>query len=358
MKNVLIFLFLGTTTEFFAKCENEGPCCWFGTRYEKEVSQGVEDLKATDAALYTDIENLKRIFKSTNGNWQKAYNDLKTTIAAQDAVYGEFQTSIGNLKDTVVANEDASLELQKNIENLTEAVADESIYDLQKFVDDLNMTVSATSESINTIEKNIEDLKTSAARDASVSGATYTRWGKTECPSVNGTVKIYDGLAAGGTYTRYGGAIDLLCIPREPSYGNYSGSLGGSSYLYAAAYTLRTEASFALFGKDLKNPELNTPCVVCQSIGRTASLRIAGQTDCYTGWTTEYRGYLLSEHEGHQRAPDFPCVDSDADGILQANVGIERGRLLYKVTVHCFSNVPWCPPYINARELACVMCTK
>ena len=60
------------------------------------------------------------------------------------------------------------------------------------------------------------------------SGATYVRWGRTECPRVNGTVKVYDGYAAGDYYQHAGGPSELLCLPKDPIWGNYDDDVFGS----------------------------------------------------------------------------------------------------------------------------------
>lgn len=49
------------------------------------------------------------------------------------------------------------------------------------------------------------------------SGATYVRWGRTECPAVNGTVKVYDGFAAGDYFEHIGGPN--FCVSRRSPAG-------------------------------------------------------------------------------------------------------------------------------------------
>lgn len=357
MKTVLVILLLGTAAKFFANCENGDPCRGLGSQYEKEVSQDLQELEATDAALHTDIETLKIMFTNANGDLQTAYGDLKTSVAAKDAAYEEFQKYVENLTETVAATVDANMDLQKTIGNLTETIAakDEKIHDLQHAFDDLNTTVSSKDESIKTMEKTIEDLKTSAYERASGVGATYVRWGKTECPSVDRTVKIYDGFAAGGNSQEHGGGSEVLCVPSEPRYANHTGQ-GGSAALYSASYDIPKEQSIVLFGKELN--DYDVPCVVCQSIGRPVSLRIPVQTDCYSGWITEYRGYLLTANEYAKKSSDFVCVDSDAD-VVPGTQGSDNSRsFLSTVGVACTSVAPWCPPYVHEREIPCVMCTK
>ena len=43
-------------------------------------------------------------------------------------------------------------------------------------------------------------------------GVTYTRWGKTSCPTVSGTELVYSGITAGSWYADTGGGANYLCI--------------------------------------------------------------------------------------------------------------------------------------------------
>ncbi len=49
-------------------------------------------------------------------------------------------------------------------------------------------------------------------------GATYTRWGKSTCPQVEGTELVYSGIAAGTFLTQQGGGANYLCMPKDPEY--------------------------------------------------------------------------------------------------------------------------------------------
>ena len=49
-------------------------------------------------------------------------------------------------------------------------------------------------------------------------GATYIRWGKSSCPSVQGTEMVYTGIAAATFYTQSGGGANYLCMPKVPEF--------------------------------------------------------------------------------------------------------------------------------------------
>lgn len=67
------------------------------------------------------------------------------------------------------------------------------------------------------------------------------------------------GYAGGSYYTHTGAAVDALCSPRNPEWGNYmDGTDGGRAHIYGAEY----ETS-GLFGKWHNLREHDVPCVVC-----------------------------------------------------------------------------------------------
>ncbi len=43
-------------------------------------------------------------------------------------------------------------------------------------------------------------------------GATYTRWGSTNCSNIAGTQEIYSGITAGSVYTHWGDGANHLCL--------------------------------------------------------------------------------------------------------------------------------------------------
>ena len=186
------------------------------------------------------------------------------------------------------------------------------------------------------------------------SGATYIRWGRTECPDVNGTQKVYDGFAAGDHYTHVGGPVELLCLPREPTWGKHNDAYLGHSFVYGVEYEVKAMTN-EIFGENIHDQ--NVPCVVCESVGRVSALRIPGRVDCYEGWTKEYDGYLMGEHHSHKKSSDYTCVDSHPE-VIQGNSQDQDGRLLYFVEANCHSASLPCPPYVEGREIPCVICTK
>ena len=81
-------------------------------------------------------------------------------------------------------------------------------------------------------------------------GMTYTRWGKSSCPS--GTSLVYAGRTTGTHYTQSGGGANLVCLSNTPQFLSYTpGVQGGRGYLYGTQY--QTGAPFSVHYQVLLN---------------------------------------------------------------------------------------------------------
>ncbi|XP_078619751.1 uncharacterized protein LOC144886845 [Branchiostoma floridae x Branchiostoma japonicum] len=181
-------------------------------------------------------------------------------------------------------------------------------------------------------------------------GAVYVRWGRTTCPS--GATKVYNGYAGGTSYSHPGGGTNYQCLPTDPQWGRYqAGHQRWRAYLYGAEYEL--ESNGVPFGSASLDDD-DVPCAVCYVPTRGSKLMIPARNTCYSGWTREYRGYLMAEdHTVH--AKEFVCVDESPETVAGGHAD-HIGAGLYPVEAVCGS-LP-CPRYVNGRELTCVVCTK
>ena len=68
-----------------------------------------------------------------------------------------------------------------------------------------------------------------------------------------------------------------------------------------------------------------------------------------------YSGYLVAGAASHSSASEFVCLDVDAEMIPHGTEN-HNGKLLYLSEAHCGSLT--CPPYVEGRELTCVVCSK
>ena len=99
------------------------------------------------------------------------------------------------------------------------------------------------------------------------------------------------------------------------------------------------------------------PCAVCRVTDRGTMLMIPAKTECPSGWTEEYQGYLMGGYHDHLSSKESICVDENAEARPDSSTGNEDGALLYPIEARCDNgNLP-CRPYINGDELACVVCT-
>ena len=186
--------------------------------------------------------------------------------------------------------------------------------------------------------------------EAARSGVVYTRWGRTTCPSGQGTDLVYSGRAGGTDYSIRGGASNYLCMPDNPQYSNFVGGVQGYSTIQGADYW--NDAGAAPLSQNLKHN--NAPCAVCHVQERVSILMIPARKDCPTSWTKEYEGALMSEYRNNHRTM-FECVDREPESV-PGSAGILPRTHFVPVEASCSGMA--CPPYDPQKELLCVVCTK
>ena len=126
---------------------------------------------------------------------------------------------------------------------------------------------------------------------------------------------------------------------------------------YATAVEFRLHAR--VYGAEYENPiqgtnEHNVPCAVCLAASRETVLMIPAKTTCPTSWTTEYTGYLMTVHRHTHQRSMFECVDQSQESVPGSQADT-NGALFYHVEATC--NGLQCPPYVEEKELTCVVCT-
>ncbi len=178
-------------------------------------------------------------------------------------------------------------------------------------------------------------------------GLIYGKW----LPINTGCVHSPLGRAAGQHNTHSGGMSNTVCLHMEPTFEKYSDSINTNQYIYGTEYEV--SGGFTPLSKNLNNQD--APCAVCRVETRGSKLMIPGRNICPSGWVTEYKGYLMSEHYGHKGRSTAVCVDVDAEG-AHGSRDNKNGNLWYAIQADCGS-LP-CGPYVNGRQLTCVVCTK
>ncbi|XP_060569468.1 uncharacterized protein LOC132727890 [Ruditapes philippinarum] len=196
-------------------------------------------------------------------------------------------------------------------------------------------------------------LSTQQFLDKKVLGANYVRWGRTTCPSDNEV--LYTGQAAGSDWQSPGAASNFLCLTNEPQWGLYEEGVNSGAQVYGAEYEFKDfhpDKGSEYFNQDLNDHD--APCSVCQT-PRSSVLMIPGRQECFPGWTKEYSGYLVAGAGQHRAATEYICLDGEAENI-SPELGNTDGKVMYLVDAVC--GTLRCPPYIQGRELTCVVCSK
>ena len=179
-------------------------------------------------------------------------------------------------------------------------------------------------------------------------GAVYVHWGRTSCPTGQGTQLVYSGRAGGSRYNHQGGAANHLCMPDNPEHLQYGSGTQGN-YVYGVEYN--PTSSQPLHSVDRHN----VPCAVCFAATRDTILMIPAKFTCPTNWTLEYTGYLMSEHYSHRRST-YECVDKNPESVPGLDGSSSDTALLYHVEPNCAGLS--CPPYDAQKELTCVVCSR
>ena len=181
-------------------------------------------------------------------------------------------------------------------------------------------------------------------------GAVYTCWGRTTCPTGQGTQLLYAGRAGGTHYEHSGGAANHLCLPNDPDHLQYQSGVQGYARIGGVEYQYNTHSPF--FSRN----DNNIPCAVCYVATRSVTVMIPAKTRCPTHWTLEYVGYLMTDYHDHGGRSMYECIDKDPESIPGLNAGNNPRALLQLVEPYC--NGLSCPPYDDEKELTCVVCTR
>ncbi|XP_053378710.1 short-chain collagen C4-like [Mercenaria mercenaria] len=217
---------------------------------------------------------------------------------------------------------------------------------LEEKMKEINMTNSELKQELNSASETINELKSKLVRaERSFDGSTYTRWGRTVCPT--GATLVYDGYVAGGHYTHTGSGVNYLCLPKDPTWGRYIGGFQTADRIYGTEYYT---ADYP-YSKNLNYQDV--PCAVCR-IPRNNVLMIPGRNKCHKDYILEYSGYLMGGHYSHAGASEYVCVD-DHPETLEAGRDVRDEKYFYYVQAACGGLK--CPPYVDTRELTCAVCS-
>ncbi|CAC5426499.1 unnamed protein product [Mytilus coruscus] len=186
-------------------------------------------------------------------------------------------------------------------------------------------------------------------------GTTYTQWGRSNC-TANDTETVYSGFVGGSAYTRSGSAINILCLINDPQWGMYDSKVNDLPFIGGAlfdVYDINVPNSPFDFDKYENH---RVPCSVCMKKKKASTIMIPARKDCHGNWVKEYDGYLYAGHPSHAAATEYICLDKTPEALDKSPSYTDK-MLLYPVMVNCNGAIP-CPPYVNGREVTCVVCSR
>ena len=180
---------------------------------------------------------------------------------------------------------------------------------------------------------------------------SYTRWGRTTCPTTEGTQLVYEGAVVGSQQLEAGSA-EYLCLHNIPEFLQTTpGQQNHRARLYGTEY--EALSSPPAFSDILRH---DAPCSVCYTPSRSTKITIAGRITCPDSWTREYYGYLMGAGLfTHHRSRLPICVDVNPESVAGSAAETVTSSL-YFVETTCTGIS--CPPYSDGAEIACVVCTK
>ncbi|XP_062594053.1 uncharacterized protein LOC134255539 [Saccostrea cucullata] len=178
-------------------------------------------------------------------------------------------------------------------------------------------------------------------------GSTYVRWGKPNCPAVNGTILVYTGLTGGSHYATHGGGVNPVCLPHDPSF-LYSNQVTEDGNAYATMYGAEYQFNYRKVAIDD-----DVPCAVCY-VPATV-LMVPAKNTCPPGWKIQYSGILTTDSDEFSPS-EYVCLDDDPVYMEGTRMDNFDGKLFYPVHARCGS-LP-CPPYRANTILRCCVCSK
>ena len=185
--------------------------------------------------------------------------------------------------------------------------------------------------------------------DPPSSGVMYTRWGRNDCPS--GHELVYAGWAGGSRHDHGGSGANALCLTQNPEWGLYNDGNQNGGLVYGGEYQT---SGMGLGGSFPGLHDQDPFCAVCVDNDASIEMMIPATRSCPSGWSEAYDGYLMSTHY-QQGSSEFVCVDENPEARTGSTANND-GALWYPVEAECGS-LP-CGPYVQNRELTCVVCTR
>ncbi|XP_076455036.1 uncharacterized protein LOC143289788 [Babylonia areolata] len=289
---------------------------WLKNKLAKVQFRFMEELEGMNQELTVQREALQKLRNSAY-SWTQPCSPMAEDLRQQ---MSDMQADLHSTKQIT---SDIQAELNSTKEQMSDMQAD--LHSTKQITSDIQAELNSTKEQMSDI----------LPMNASV-GSTYIRWGRTTCPEAASLV--YSGFAGGSWFRSTGGGSNYLCLVKEPQLDNMT-LPSHHNNLYGAEYQ-----------EDGGHDETNVVCSVCRA-PQSTSLMIPATVTCPEGWTTQYRGHLMSTHHIYPGRTEHVCVDENKE-----NHGRNGdGATFYFIVTKCGS-LP-CPPYVADKVVTCVVCS-
>ncbi|XP_076455386.1 uncharacterized protein LOC143289981 [Babylonia areolata] len=330
------------------KEELDEDVAWLKERLARGRRQMEEELAEGEEKMNEEITELKKAFEKLRDSvkqWTQsaAIEELKQRVSNVQAELSSTQHQLQTNQQQMGTTEKELHTTRQQMQTADEQIRslkasavenEETLQTTQQKMDSTQQELNTTLQHLHSALDQIRSLKASSA-----AGSTFVRWGRTTCP--NNTSLVYSGVAGGTWYGHTGGASNYLCLVMEPDLDN-AAPPSLHNWLYGAEYELVDG-----------NHEQDVVCSVCRA-SQATTIMIPATRACPAGWSTQYKGYLMSEFWKHKGRTEYVCVD-EASESRQGGHENKNGALFYHVVTQCGS-LP-CPPYVDSKIVTCVVCS-
>ena len=159
-----------------------------------------------------------------------------------------------------------------------------------------------------------------------LSGSSYVRWGRADCPS--SSQFVYSGRAAGSEHNQHGSGANPLCVIDLPSFPYLQPGTQGGGRLRGFRYVTNGYGIQSLVASN----NFAVPCAVCFTPERESNFMQPGRDDCPVDWEVQYSGYLFGSHYSHRKT-NFICIDKAAQSLESVSNDVN----IYPTEVECGS---------------------
>ncbi|XP_076455373.1 uncharacterized protein LOC143289974 [Babylonia areolata] len=322
--------------------------------FQAELNSTQDQLQTTQDQLHTtqdlkqQMSDFQAELNSTQDQLQTTQEQLHTTQDLKQQM-SDFQAELNSTQDQLHTTQDQLHTTQDQLHTTQDQLhtTQDQLHTTQDQIHSLRASNVATEERLNSTQADLvtaqEQLQTAQDQVDSLKaidvGSTYIRWGHSACPATSDLV--YSGVAGGVWHTDSGGASNYLCLVMTPEVDNTTRS-SAHTYVYGVEYQ-------GVPGRDNQD----AVCSVCRAPQSTTHMIPATRT-CPSGWTAQYRGYLMAASWSEKRT-EFVCVDEERE-YRHGGQADRDGALLYPVVAGCSSSL-LCPPYVHDKVVTCVVCS-